>query len=314
MPELSNEILLSIVIVGYNTRELLENCLRSVFENDFKQIEVIVIDNDSSDGTGNMVREKFPDAIFIGNSENRGFAAANNQGIKLSKGKYVLLLNPDTIVNPGCFQKCYDFMEHNPETGICGCKILNPDGTIQPSMRDFHNIKNCIFESLFFTKLFKESKVFGKYHGTSYDYAEIREAKVLLGAFLFIRRSLIKQIGLLDERFFIYSEETDFCFRSRQNNWKNMFFPDASIIHVRSSSTGKVKVRSFIYLHESLNKYLEKHFSSLYASFCRIILFAGLVLRILLWVFILILTLRTKGSDRIAVYWNTALWYLGLKK
>jgi len=305
---------LTIILVSFNVKDLLSRCINSIVENNIKSTEIIVVENNSSDNTISMIKNRFPDVTLIKNSENRGFAAACNQGIQISKGKYVLLLNPDTVIRSNTLKKCYEYMENNPDAGILGCKILNPDSTIAHSIRDFPNFLNVLFESLFLTKLFKKSRIFGKYHGTCYDYSEIREVNVLLGAFLFIRRKLIEEIGLLDERFFIYSEETDFCLRAKKNGWKNIFYPYAEIEHIHGGSTQKVRVKSFMYLHSSLNKFFRKHYSYSYALLCRLILFTGVCLRMVFWLIVSLLSVGKKKTGKFRVYLNTFLLYIGLRK
>ena len=311
-PELN--VHLSVIIVSYNTKELLENCLKSIFDNRLSGMEVIVVDNNSSDGTPDMVQAKFTEAELLSNPENIGFAAAVNQGIKISSGKYILLLNPDTVVKGECLTNCIDYMESNENTGILGCRILNPDSTIQPSVRDFHGFWNCVFESLFLTKIFKKAKLFGKYHGTCYDYNKEMDANVLLGAFLFIRKELIDQVGLLDERFFIYSEETDLCYRAKKAGWKNVFYPGAEIIHIHGGSTSNIKTRAFLHLHNSLNQYLRKHKGFFVSLLCRFILFIGVTLRSIAWLIFSTVTFNKQRYEKFRVYLSTFLWYIKLRK
>ncbi|MFC1725419.1 glycosyltransferase family 2 protein [candidate division KSB1 bacterium] len=308
------DIPLSVIIVSYNTKDIIQECLTSLFANGLNGMEIIVVDNNSSDSTLEMIKTGFSDVIVISNPDNRGFAAANNQGIEISLGKYILLLNPDTIVKGECLMKCYKYMENHVETGILGCRILNPDSTVQPSVRDFHGFWNSIFESFFLTKIFGKIKLFGKYHGTCYNYDKNIDANVLLGAFLFIRKELIEQIGPLDERFFIYSEETDLCYRAKKTGWKNVFYPGAEIIHIHGESTSNIKIQAFLHLHNSLNKYLRKHKWYLISLICRIVLFFGVTVRMIAWFIFSIITLDKQRYDKFRVYLSTFLWYIKLRK
>ncbi|MGI0009981.1 MAG: glycosyltransferase family 2 protein, partial [Nitrosopumilaceae archaeon] len=194
---------LSIIIINYNTRDLLRACLKSVFQKtqdlDF---EMIVVDNASVDGSLEMVEQEFPQVKKICNAENRGFAAANNQAIKQANSEYILLLNSDTEVLDGAINKTIEFMKQRPETSIVGCKLLNPDGTLQPSCRSFPSVWNLFTESFFLYKAFKRTKLFGKYYMSFFDHTSIREVDVVMGAFMLIRREVIDAIGLFDEDYF----------------------------------------------------------------------------------------------------------------
>ena len=304
---------LSVVIVSYNSEKQIGNCLESIYnDKSSSDYEIIVVDNASKDDTKDLIQRKYPEAVIIANAENRGFAAASNQGIKIAGGKYILLLNPDTLVKRGCLGACVNFINNNPEAGIVGCRILFPDGSVQPSMRDFPTLWNCFVESFFLYKIFRKTFLFGKYHGSCYDYTKIQEANVLLGAFLLIRRSVIDQIGMLDERFFLYAEETDFCYRAKAAGLKNVFFPGGEIVHSAGGSAEQTSISSFIYLHESLNKYADKHFKKVMVSMFKALLFAGVVLRVILWSFITGITFKEFAGNKSRVYRKVLLWYLNI--
>lgn len=252
---------LSIIIINYNTRDLLRACLKSVFQQTREiEFEVIVVDNASLDGSREMLEQEFTHVKKIFNTENRGFAAANNQAIKQAKGIYILLLNSDTEVLDGAIQKTAAFMQQHPEASIVGCKLLNADRTIQPSCRSFPSVWNLFSESFFFYKLFARTRLFGKYYMSFFDYASTREVDVVMGAFMLIRREVFDAIGHFDEDYFMYAEETDFCYRASKLGYKTYFFSEAAIMHIGGGST-RDSQKSFDLLHSSLLLFLHKHFN-----------------------------------------------------
>ena len=252
---------LSIVIVNYNARDLLRNCLLSIFKQTQRiRFEVFVIDNASVDGSREMLAREFPEVRAILNTANRGFAAANNQAIKIARGECLLLLNPDTVILNGAIATTLAFLEQHPEAGIVGCKLLNPDGTLQPSCRSFPSVWNIFTESFFLYKLFKHSKLFGQYYMSHFDHNTLREVDVVMGAFMLIRREVFEKIGLLDEDYFMYAEETDFCYRAHRAGFKTFFCPEGAIVHIGGGST-TFNRKLFEQLHATSLLFLKKHFS-----------------------------------------------------
>lgn len=251
---------MSVIIVSWNTKDILRNCLRSIYEQDYDiSLEVSVIDNASIDGSAEMVRKDFPQVSLIENSENRGFAAANNQGIAIAKGRYVLLLNPDTIILDNAIEKTLSFADADPESAVVGCRALNPDRTLQPTCFMFPSILNMLLSSTYLYKLFPKSRFFGRERMTWWDRNDIREVDVVTGCFMLVRREAIEQIGLLDERFFIYGEETDWCYRFKQAGCKVMFTPCAEIIHLGGQSTQKKATAMIVQLRKSILQFMKKH-------------------------------------------------------
>lgn len=252
----------SIIIVNWNTIDLLRDCLTSVYEcaGDV-DYEIIVVDNASIDGSVEMVKKNFKDVILIENTENRGFAAANNQGIAVAKGRYVLLLNSDTIVLDNSIANTVRFADKNPQTAVTGCQVLNLDGTIQRTCFKFPSILNMLLSSTYLYKLFPKNKFFGREQMTWWDRSDVRQVDVVTGCFMLVRREAIEQVGMMDERFFMYGEETDWCYRFWKSGWKIMFAPVGRIIHFGGQSAAKRPVAMIIQLRLSILKFINKHYS-----------------------------------------------------
>ncbi len=269
--ESSKPIDLSIVIVSYNTCGLLEKCLRSVME--FTQglaYEIFVVDNASRDGSAEMVRSKFPTVTLIANPENLYFTKANNQALKLSKGRYYLILNPDTFIRGNTFKTLTDFMDATPRTGACGPKFLNADGTLQGIGHRFPTLAFAVSEWSFFAAFFPDNpirrhRVYGDSQGL-----EVQEIEATGGSCMMVRKEAAAKVGFLDEGFLMYAEETDWCKRIRNAGWKIFYVPQASITHYSQKSSEQSSpfwietIRTNSLLH-----YFRKH--------------AGLLVFILLW-------------------------------
>jgi GT2 family glycosyltransferase len=250
----------SVIIVNWNTKEILRDCLASVYEQAGDvDCEVIVVDNASTDGSVEMVKNDFERAVLIENAENRGFATANNQGIAVAKGRYVLLLNSDTVVLDGAIAKTVDFADAHPKAGVVGCRVLNPDRTLQPTCFMYPSVLNMFLSSTYLYKLFPRSRFFGRERMTWWDRNDMREVDVVTGCFMLVRREAIDQVGAMDERFFMYAEETDWCYRIKKSGWRIMFTPAAAIVHLGGQSTAKRPVAMIIQLRLSILKFVRKH-------------------------------------------------------
>lgn len=254
---------LSIIIVNYNVKHFLEQCLISVFKaSQNLDIEVFVVDNASVDGSVEMVKKKFPDVKLIKNKKNVGFSKANNQAIKESKGKYVLLLNPDTIVQEDTFTKCYEFMENHPEAGGLGIKMIDGSGEFLPESKRALPTPWVAFYKIFgLSKIFPKNKKFGKYHLTYLDKNENHVVDVLSGAFMLIRKSVLDEIGLLDEDYFMYGEDIDLSYRIQKAGFKNYYFSDSQIIHYKGESTKKGSLNYVLVFYKAMLIFAQKHFS-----------------------------------------------------
>jgi len=251
---------LSVIIVSWNVRDDLVRCLRSIEENHpLAPYEVIVVDNASEDGTVECIRREFPTVTVIENEQNRGFAAANNQGIQKAGGQYILLLNPDTIVHKSSLDTLIGFMENNPDIGACGPKLLNTDGTTQPSVRRFPTFRGALYRHSVFrlTGIFLSQ--YRKWLMKDFGYDRRADVEQLMGAALMVRRSVIEQVGVLDERFFMYFEEVDLCYRIKQAGWRVVFVPDAEITHLGGQSARQMPARNRLMMLESMFAFFRKH-------------------------------------------------------
>lgn len=312
---------LSIIIINFNTRALLQACLQSVFEQTKSfDFEVIVVDNGSSDDSSEMLAQHFPQVRTIFNIDNRGFAAANNQGIQQAQGEFVLLLNSDTEILDRAIDKTVAFLDTHPHIGIAGCKLLNSDGSLQPSCEHFPKPRDYFFESLYLDRLFPKNKFIGHFHLTWFDYSRTIQVDQVMGAFLLIRRSVIEQIGLMDESFFFYAEESDWCWRAKQAGWQVCFFHDAQVIHHCGSSADAISAKMLVQLHESRNRFYRKHHRPGTASLARLFMMKGAFIRFFLWGFLAIFyTLSFQKNARAAAkkcrsFAVVVSWYVGLVK
>jgi len=252
---------ISVIIVSWNTKELLKKCLDSLvkYGEEF-DLEIFVIDNASSDGTTWMMKNDFPEINFIPNKDNAGFAKANNQGIKRATGDYVLLLNPDTEIFADTLAHSISFMEENKDCGVMGCKMVYKNGSLQPSVRRFPKLWPILFMFLKLPKIFPHLRSIENYLATDFDYEKTQDADQVMGAYMFIRPAVFDKIGLLDEDFFIWFEEVDFCRRTWKAGYKVMYFPGAKIIHHGGQSFAQQKmVKNQWNFFKSAWKYFRKN-------------------------------------------------------
>lgn len=251
---------LSIVIVNYNVKYFLEQCLLSVRESIIDlELEVFVVDNNSTDGSLDYLKPKFPEVIFIANTDNPGFSKANNQAIKIATGDYILLLNPDTVLGENVLSKVCTFMNEHPESGATGVKMIDGAGRfLRESRRAFPTpwVSFCKVSGL--TALFPTSKIFGRYHLYFLDKDKIQEIDVLGGAFMMLRKKAIDKVGMLDETFFMYGEDIDLSYRIVKGGYKNYYLPEP-IIHYKGEST-KDDMRYVRIFYEAMYIFFKKHF------------------------------------------------------
>jgi len=262
------EPLLSICIVTYQACDYLKQCLNSICKSQRRsgKFEIIVVDNGSTDNTAEIIRANYKDICLIKNQENLGFTLPVNQALMKARGSYLLILNPDTVIELSALDDLIHFMEQHPEVGICGPKVLNPDGTLQKPCRRGESRPWAVIS--YFTglsRLFPKSKLFGEYLLSYLDEDETHEVAGVSGSCMLIRREVIDQIGLLDERFFAYQEDADYCFRARQAGWKVFYVPTAKIIHYGGVGGSHVQpYRSIIEWHRSYWLYYRKNLAGDY--------------------------------------------------
>ena len=272
---------LSVIIVNYNVKHFIEQCLYSVL-NSSKNIscEIFVVDNNSVDGSVQLIQEKFPQVHLIENKKNTGFAVANNQAICLSKGEYVLLLNPDTVVQEDTFEKVIAFMDDHPEAGGLGVKMLDGKGNFLPeSKRGLPTPQVAFYKMFGLANLFPYSKKFGQYHLTFLDKDKTHEIDVLSGAFMLMRKSVLDVVGLLDEDYFMYGEDIDLSYRIQLGGYKNYYFPETRIIHYKGESTKKSSVNYVFVFYKAMIIFAKKHFSQRHARLFSFLIHFAIYLR-----------------------------------
>jgi len=252
---------LSIVIVNCNVKNLLKKCLESIlkYEKD-TEFEVIVVDNDSKDHSQEMVKSNFPHVKLIENKRNLGFSHGCNQGIRESQGRYILLLNPDTELTPGGFKKMIDFMDSRPEIGICGPKMTDRNGNLQFSCRSFPSYLTAISSSQsVLNRIFPKNPLSRKYLLKDQDHSQIREVDWVSGSCLLVKREMLEKVGLLDQRFFMYVEDVDLCYRAKKTGFSVFYFPPVLVIHHIGKSTQKKKIDMLVEHHRSMYYFHRKH-------------------------------------------------------
>ncbi|MDZ4700913.1 MAG: glycosyltransferase [Rhodothermales bacterium] len=300
---------LSVIIVNYNVREFLEQALRSVERACADlSVEIFVVDNNSADSSTSMVRSRFPRVHLIANTANTGFSKANNQAIRLARGRFLLILNPDTIVQEDTLSTMVRFMERHPDAGALGCKILNPDGTFAPeSRRAFPTPSVAFYRLIGLSKLFPKSPVFARYNLSYIPNTETSEVDALSGSCMMVRRAALlfsrehaerlsqeqpgfsfddlehlngsAGAGLLDEDFFMYGEDLDWCYRIQKAGWKIYYTPETQIIHYKGESTKKGELRYVQLFYGAMLLFTEKHFQSGYSWLIRPLLHVGIFIR-----------------------------------
>lgn len=255
---------LSIIIVNYNVRDFLHHALVSL-QKAMKGIrgEIIVVDNASDDGSIEMIRKRFPSVQLIASRQNLGFAKANNIGLKLARGKFLLLINPDTLVQEDTLKVMLRFFEENPDVGLAGCKILNPDGTFQLACRrSFPRPWAAFTKMAGLSSLFPNSRLFGRYNLTYLSPDETYELDAVSGSFMMVRREAYEQVGGLDEDFFMYGEDLDWCYRIQRSGWKNYYVHTTQIIHYKGESTKRSSLNEIRTFYQAMHLFVQKHLSS----------------------------------------------------
>jgi N-acetylglucosaminyl-diphospho-decaprenol L-rhamnosyltransferase len=270
---------LTVVVVSWNVRDLLRRCLDSVLtlpnpQLPISNVEIMVIDNASTDGSAEMVRREFPGVQLVANAENRGFTAANNQGLALSRGRYLLLLNPDTEIVDDALATMVAYMDDHPRVGALGPELRYPDGSRQSSRRRFPTFATALVESTVVQEWWSDNPILRRYYvGDTPDDA-IQPVDWVVGACLLVRREAYEQVGGLDEGFFMYSEEMDWCRRIKDDGWEIVYLPTATVVHYGGKSSEQVVAARHIHFQSSKVRYFRKHHGALQAGALRWFLLA----------------------------------------
>ena len=297
---------ISIIIVNWNTRDLLHNCLESVYRTigDIRH-EIIVVDNASQDGSVAMLRDEYPQVRIIQNEENRGFGAANNQAMRAMAGRYALLLNSDTVLTESAVYELFSFMENHPNAAMACGQLLNADGSKQNSIAGFPTLLTLLTNMPLLEYLFPK-----RYPSKRYHYREPIEVDSGIGACLLVRKKAIDEVGMFDERYFFFFEETDWAHQMKQAGWKNFHVPTAFIYHLQGQSIGR-DIRSRIEFYRSRYQYFRKWKS----RSCFILVSAVIVIRLSVnWLLTSVAAVFTLGMqkeirDKWIVYSRLLLWH-----
>jgi GT2 family glycosyltransferase len=276
-----DRVRLSIIIVNYNSGHYLEKCLKSIYA-ETKQLpfDIWIVDNNSKDTSFSMIRRNYPLVNLIENKENIGFARANNDAIQKCRGDYVLLLNPDTLILENAIEKMVKFLDENPQTGIAGCRVLNEDGTLQLACRrSIPSPGVAFFRLIGLSRLFPTSRTMASYNLTYLDPDKPHEVDAVSGAFLMIRRKVVDKIGALDENFFMYGEDLDFCVRTKKAGWIVMYFPDAKIIHYKGECSRTNSRKAAFEFYRAMYLFHKKHFARDYWPITNFIIYTGIFLK-----------------------------------
>jgi len=275
---------LSICIVSFNTRDLLRDCLNSIFSSLTQySYEVIVADNGSADGSSEMLAAEFPQVQVIQNTSNLGYTVPMNQALRAAAGRYLMQLNPDTVLTPGLLESLLGFMESQPRVGICTPKVLNSDGTLQMQCRrSAARPWDAITYILGFSKLFPRSRLFGRYLMEYLPEDQINEVEAVSGSCMLIHRGVVDQIGYLDEQFFAYQEDAEFCFRARKAGWQIYYVPTAQLTHFGGLGGSRfVPYRGIYAWHRSYYLYYRKHLAREYFFMVNWLVYLGIGLKYL---------------------------------
>jgi N-acetylglucosaminyl-diphospho-decaprenol L-rhamnosyltransferase len=263
---------LSVVIVNWNVRDLLQRCVESVLSSKRSiTTEIIVVDNASVDGSVEMLRAEFPQTVLIANPENRGFPAANNQGIAAAQGRYVLLLNPDTEVLADALDALVQYMDAHPDVGLVGPQLLHPDGQVQSSRRRYPTLATLFFESTWLESLAPRA-LLRRYYVLDQPDNAVLDVDWITGAAMLARREVIQQVGGMDERFFMYSEELDWCRRIKAAGWRVVYHPEARVIHYEGKSSEQAMPARHVNFQRSKIRYARKYHGPRLAAALRLYL------------------------------------------
>ncbi|AFC27525.1 glycosyl transferase family 2 [Paenibacillus mucilaginosus 3016] len=274
---------LSIIILNYNTRELTLQCLESVYQSQGCSLEVIVVDNASKDDSVATIGREYPSVTLVANSANVGYSKGNNQGMLLAKGRYILLLNSDTVIERDTLKIMVDLMDKNPRFGAAGCKIVLPDGSLDKACkRGFPTPSASFYYAFGISKLFPKSAKFNQYQLSHLDPDEEYPVDCLVGAFMMVRKEAIEQVGMLDEEFFMYGEDIDWCYRIKQAGWEIYYYPRTQIIHYKGASSRRKPFKIIYEFHRAMFLFHKKHFQRKYSFVTNGLVYAGISIKLIL--------------------------------
>lgn len=296
---------LTIIIISFNTRDMTKNCIESVLSHTRNiEFEIIVVDNNSNDGSQQMLKNDFPQIQFIENQNNVGYAKANNQAIEISKGDKILLLNSDTLISDDSIKKMAALLDKNPSVGIVGSKLLNEDGTYQLSCGIFPSLWSEFSSKMMLNRLFKKSRIFNAHKYGFWDYSNTKEVDWVTGAFLMVRKDAIDIAGGLDENFFMFYEDVDFCKRVKSAGWKIFFYPEASIIHLWGGSWKKVRKKIILANCKSTLYFYRKHHQMWQVHMIKMVLSVECLVKIVgsFLSFLVLFKRRSVSRERLAGY------------
>ncbi len=278
---ISNEMDLTVVIVSYNVSDLLRNCLRSVYKAvENIDSEIFVVDNNSADDSCSMVSREYPGVKLLCNTINAGYAAANNQALRKAGGRYILLLNPDTLITEDAFKKAIKFMDSHPDGGALGVKMKDGDGDYLPeSKRALPSPASAFFKSFGFSSIFPDSKYFSTYYLKSVGTDETARTEVISGAFMFIRSEVLSETGLLDEDFFMYGEDIDLSYRILKAGYFNYYYPEVTITHYKGKCTPRNNYDDIIHFYKAMRIYVRKRSQEGLFACCTTLIIAGIFFR-----------------------------------
>jgi len=310
---MSAEPEISVVIVNWRTPDALRACVNSVLaQEQAPPLEVIVVDNDSGDGSAEMVEREFPGAKLIKNDENHGFAYACNQGMRIAAAtRFILLLNPDTVVPPETVRTMVGVAERRTDAAVVGCRVLNSDGSLERTCFRFPSLLNVLLAGLYLNRLFPKSRFFAREFMTWWDRDDEREVDVVTGSFMLVRREVVDQVGLMDERYFMYVEEADWCYRFVKAGWKCVFSPAAHITHLSSGSSKQVWAKMYVWQRKSVLLFLAKWHGRPAAWVANAVMFLATLPRVIGWCGLRMLGLaKERAGGQLRAVWAATRFHV----
>jgi len=305
----------SIVIVTWNAKRYVLECLESLYAHPSSRVmEIIVVDNDSSDGTQEAIRAEFPRVRLIQNQANVGFAKGNNTGMAAAKGRYLCLVNSDVVVPAGCIDTMLNYLEENPRVGLLGPKMLAPGGSIGLSVKNFPTLWNTFCCALGLHSMFPDSHVFGGFEPHSFCYSNSADVEVVSGWFWAVRREAMAEVGALDERFFMYGEDMDWCRRFQKAGWRVVYCSEAEALHYGAASSSRTPARFYVEMYRANVQYFRKHHAKASVLAYQAMICLHQALRVTSYALLFFLN-RERRSDsvfKVKRSWSCLAWLTGL--